>query len=444
MNYKKLFLNYLQFEKRYSQHTIISYQTDLDQFEGYARNFFEDEEGLDRAGAKVIRSWIAHMMESGMSVRSVNRKITTLKTFYKFMMREQHIKINPMDKVISPKLKKTLPAFVEEEKMDELLDSHAFGKDFHGARNKLIIELLYLTGMRLSELIQLEDRHIDLYEHTIKVTGKRNKERIIPLEHAAIDIIRNYLNLRKQEISNLKTKGDWLKRQEKTKEILMKVDAQDNSEVSVIAHCIFPNAVKVIHKMDADINIGANARLDYKETHYHGDFGGIQVIPKARVTLGEKALYENTFSLVEGCVGKLDFDYEVISGARSVAELTAKVYGKSDDIIKISEKVHLNGSEARSLIKTRIVLRDKAQAEVIGETYGNAPYARGHVDCTELVNGKEAIARAIPIVSVTDGRAKVTHEAAIGSIDRRQVETLMARGLDESEAVDVIVRGILR
>ncbi|KPL12582.1 MAG: integrase [Bacteroides sp. SM1_62] len=198
MNYKKLFLNYLQFEKRYSQHTIISYQTDLDQFEGYARNFFEDEEGLDRAGAKVIRSWIAHMMESGMSVRSVNRKITTLKTFYKFMMREQHIKINPMDKVISPKLKKTLPAFVEEEKMDELLDSHAFGKDFHGARNKLIIELLYLTGMRLSELIQLEDRHIDLYEHTIKVTGKRNKERIIPLEHAAIDIIRNYLNLRKQ------------------------------------------------------------------------------------------------------------------------------------------------------------------------------------------------------------------------------------------------------
>jgi len=232
--------------------------------------------------------------------------------------------------------------------------------------------------------------------------------------------------------------------EEGLQDISLRVDVGKEAEVKVIAHCVFPNAVNVIHKMDAVINIGDNATFSYKETHYHGDFGGIQVIPKARVTLGEKALYENTFSLVEGCVGKLDFDYEVISGARSVAELTAKVYGKSDDIIKISEKVHLNGNEARSLIKTRIVLRDKAQAEVIGETYGNAPYARGHVDCTELVNGKEAIARAIPIVSVTDERAKVTHEAAIGSIDRRQVETLMARGLDESEAVDVIVRGILR
>ncbi len=198
MNYKKLFLNYLQFEKRYSQHTIISYKTDLDQFEGFARNDHVGQRGLDTADVKVIRSWIAHLMESGMSVRSVNRKITALKTFYKFMMREQYIKVNPMDKVVSPRLNKTLPAFVEEEKMDELLDSHDFGHDFHGARNKLIIELLYLTGMRLSELILLEDRHIDLYEHTVKVTGKRNKERIIPLEHAAIDMIRDYLSLRKQ------------------------------------------------------------------------------------------------------------------------------------------------------------------------------------------------------------------------------------------------------
>ena len=90
------------------------------------------------------------------------------------------------------------------------------------------------------------------------------------------------------------------------------------------------------------------------------------------------------------------------------------------------------------------MLRDKARAEVIGETHGNAPYARGHVDCIELVNGTEAVARAIPIVSVTNDKAKVTHEAAIGSIDRRQVETLMARGLEENEAVDVIVRGLLR
>ncbi len=232
--------------------------------------------------------------------------------------------------------------------------------------------------------------------------------------------------------------------QEGLQEIILKVNAQDNSEVNVIAHCIFPNAVKVIHKMDAEIELGNNAKFNYKETHYHGDSGGIEVIPKAKVSLGEKALYENTFSLTQGCVGKLDFDYEIFSGAGSVAELIAKVYGKKDDIIKIAEKVNLNGNSARSLIKTRVVLRDRAKAEVIGETYGNAPYTRGHVDCIELVNGTEAVAKAIPLVSVTNEKAKVTHEAAIGSIDRRQVETLMARGLDENEAVDVIVRGLLR
>ena len=232
--------------------------------------------------------------------------------------------------------------------------------------------------------------------------------------------------------------------QEGLQEIVLRVDVKRGAEVKVIAHCIFPNAVHIIHKMDAVINIEANASFSYKETHYHGELGGIEVIPKARITLGEKALYENTFSLVEGCVGKLDFDFEIFSGARSVAELIVKVYGKKDDIIKIAERVNLNGNGARSLIKTRVVLRDRARAEVIGETYGNAPYARGHVDCIELVDGKEAIGKAIPIVLVRNEKAKVTHEAAIGSIDRRQVETLMARGLDENEAVDVIVRGILR
>jgi len=227
-------------------------------------------------------------------------------------------------------------------------------------------------------------------------------------------------------------------------EIIMKVNAKDNSEVHVIAHCIFPNAVKVIHKMDADIEIGNNAKFDYKETHYHGEFGGIEVIPKARVKVGKGGVWQSTFTLSQGLVGKLDYDFEVFCQDRAVAELVVKAYGKGSDDIKVWEKIHLNGVGARGLAKTRLVLSDKAKGEVRGETYGNAPYARGHVDCIELVNGTEAVARAIPIVSVTDDKAKVTHEAAIGSIDKKQVETLMARGLDEDEAVDVIVRGILR
>jgi Fe-S cluster assembly scaffold protein SufB len=227
-------------------------------------------------------------------------------------------------------------------------------------------------------------------------------------------------------------------------EIVFKVNAQDNSQVNVIAHCIFPSAVKVIHKMDADIELGANAHFDYRETHYHGESGGIEVIPKAKVKVGKGGVWQSTFALSQGLVGKLDYDFEVTCLEKAVAELIVKAYGKGSDDIKIWEKIYLNGAGARGLAKSRLVLSDKAKAEVRGETYGNAPYARGHVDCMELVNGTEAVAKAIPIVSVTNDKAKVTHEAAIGSIDRKQVETLMARGLDEDEAVDVIVKGILR
>jgi Fe-S cluster assembly scaffold protein SufB len=232
--------------------------------------------------------------------------------------------------------------------------------------------------------------------------------------------------------------------EEGLQEIILRVEAQDNSEVNVIAHCIFPNAVNVIHKMDADIKIGDNAKFSYHETHYHGEFGGVKVIPKARIEVGRKGVWESTFSLIQGCVGMLDYDFEIFGGEKSINELMVKVFGKKEDDINIVEKIHLNGQGARGLAKSRLVLNDNAKAMVRGETYGNAPFARGHVDCIEIVNGDGVVARAIPLVYVNDKQAKVTHEAAIGSIDKKQMQTLMARGLNEEEAVDVIVKGILR
>jgi len=227
-------------------------------------------------------------------------------------------------------------------------------------------------------------------------------------------------------------------------EIMLRVEAQDNSEVNVIAHCIFPNAVDVIHKMDADIKIGDNAKFSYHETHYHGESGGVKVIPKAKIEVGRKGVWESTFSLIQGRVGVLDYDFEIFGDEKSINELMVKVFGKEEDDISIVEKIHLNGQGARGLAKSRLVLNDNAKAIVRGETYGNAPFARGHVDCLEIVNGDGVIARAIPLVYVNDKQAKVTHEAAIGSIDKKQMQTLMARGLNEEEAVDVIVKGILR
>ena len=197
MNYKKSFLDYLQFEKRYSGHTIISYRTDLDQFEAFLENLAENK-GLISSDFRVIRSWVVHMMESGQSARTVNRKITTLKSFHKYLMREGIISKNPMDKVLSPKLSRKLPSFVEEEKMDLLLDEYGFGEDFRGIRNRLIIEVLYITGMRQSELIRLEDSSIDFYEQQIRVTGKRNKERIIPFDRAYLDVFRHYIQVRNE------------------------------------------------------------------------------------------------------------------------------------------------------------------------------------------------------------------------------------------------------
>lgn len=227
-------------------------------------------------------------------------------------------------------------------------------------------------------------------------------------------------------------------------EIILQAKAEEGSKVSVIAHCLFPNAMRVIHRMDAELEIGPGAEFNYQETHYHGEFGGIEVIPKAKIRIAEKGVWRSSLSIVQGLVGKLDYEFEASCEEKAVAELLIKAYGKKDDELKVRERIHLNGRESRGLAKSRLVLIDRARGEVRGETYGNAPLARGHVDCLEIVNGEEAIARAIPIVEVRDRLAKVTHEAAIGSLDKKQIQTLMARGLEESEAIDVIVGGILR
>ena len=228
-----------------------------------------------------------------------------------------------------------------------------------------------------------------------------------------------------------------------TQKIRMDITLEKNSSAHFIAHCIFPNAEKVRHIMDAAVEIGENAEMRYSESHYHGLYGGIEVVPKAAVEIGRNGRYYADFTLTSGRVGTLDIDYTVQTGENAVTELTARVFGHANDRIKIKEKVVLTGENARGLIKTRVALEDESAAEITGITEGNAAGARGHVDCMEIVKDN-ATAKAIPIVSVTHSLAKVTHEAAIGSVDKRQMETLMAHGLTPEEAVDVIVKGILK
>jgi len=226
-------------------------------------------------------------------------------------------------------------------------------------------------------------------------------------------------------------------------EIKASYDIGAGADVEFLAHCTFPNAIKLQHVMDADIHVGAGAKMLYTEAHYHGQEGGIEVLPKTRVTIDEGGRYFNSFSLVQGRVGRLEIDLDATVARRGLAEMIAKVYGQADDDILVREVLHLDGDGARGLTKTRVAVRDSARSEVFTTAEGNAPGARGHMDCTEIVRG-QAEARNVPIVIVRDDEARVTHEAAIGSVSKKELETLMARGLDEDGAVDTIIRGMLR
>jgi hypothetical protein len=226
-------------------------------------------------------------------------------------------------------------------------------------------------------------------------------------------------------------------------EIYVDAEVADDSSIILIAHCTFPNAVKIKHIMSAEFRIGKGAFLGYHETHYHGEKGGAEVIPQGKIYIEDEGRLDTSFTLIKGRVGKLRIDYEARVKEKAVAELVAKVYGKGDDDIRIKEKAILNGPYAKSVIKTRVAVKDRAKTEAIGITEGNAPFSRGHVDCIEIVQGK-ARAKALPLVEVKNDKARVTHEAAIGSIDKKQLETVMARGLSKEEAIDVVVKGMLK
>ena len=225
-------------------------------------------------------------------------------------------------------------------------------------------------------------------------------------------------------------------------QIDMDVEVEENGSVEIMADCIFPNAVEVRHEMEAEIKVGKGGSYTYKENHYHGEDGGVEVITKADMILEKSSKLKTVFSLLKGRIGKIDFDYDSVVKDDATLEMIARVSGFSDDKIRIREAGKLTGSGARGLLESKIAIQDNANAEVINELTADAPGAKGHVDCTEIIKD-QAIARAVPIVDVRHPEAKITHEAALGSVDSTQLQTLMARGLNEEEATDVIIQGLL-
>lgn len=225
-------------------------------------------------------------------------------------------------------------------------------------------------------------------------------------------------------------------------QIDIRVHTEEESAMSILAHCTFPNAVNIEHRMNAGITIGPRSRYSYFERHVHGKDGGVLVVPKANVTVCEHAEFKTEFELIKGRVGRMDIDYKTEVLEQGVMEMVARVSGREDDYIKLNETGHLSGKGARGVLTSHIALRERARAEIYNTLTASAPFARGHVDCKEIVQDR-AVAKAVPIVEVNDPRAHVTHEAAIGSVDGKQLETLMSRGLNEDKASDLIIEGLL-
>ena len=193
------FLDHLKFEKRYSQHTLISYQNDLEQFFAYLISQF-DAPPIQKITASLVRSWLAELKGDDLTGKTINRKISTLKSFFKYQMKTGVLQQTPMVTIVSPRISKRLPVFVEEKHLATLFEHVSFTDDWKGRTERLVLQLFYASGMRLSELIRLKESQLDASYHQVKVLGKGNKERIIPVAKDLIEELQSYIEEKHQKI----------------------------------------------------------------------------------------------------------------------------------------------------------------------------------------------------------------------------------------------------
>lgn len=193
------FIEYLQFERNYSVGTVAYYKADILELQ----NFIKDQVGdltPSEVDAGLIREWIINLMDKGLQASTINRKLSSIRSYFKFLLRRGEVEADPLRKVVAPKKRKALPVFLKESEMDRVLDDTDFGDGFKGCRDRLIIEMFYVTGVRLAELIGLDDADVDFSLAQIKVTGKRNKQRLIPFGEELKNLMSEYVGMRNDEI----------------------------------------------------------------------------------------------------------------------------------------------------------------------------------------------------------------------------------------------------
>jgi len=202
MNTLKQFIDYIRIEKRYSPHTVRAYSDDILQFIAFLTDRLESSDLLAISQTE-IRQWVIHLLDTAITARSLRRKIASLNAFYKYCLRNGKITSNPVEGIILPRIDKKLPEFIRETAIDNLFEDHHFEKSFSGVRDKFVLELFYATGIRLSELVHLTDNSIDNQRGELRILGKRNKERIIPLTNHIISLITEYIKARNEKFGRL-------------------------------------------------------------------------------------------------------------------------------------------------------------------------------------------------------------------------------------------------
>lgn len=195
------YIRYLRYEKNYSLHTEISYSEDLSQFVEFLAEHFSDTD-IKHVDRDIIRMWIVSMMERKISARSVNRKLSAVKSFYRYLQKIGEVTVNPASKINGPKVGRPIPAFANSADMEKVLDQEGYGDSFELLRDHIIIELFYVTGIRRAELIGLKDVDVDFSFETIQVTGKRNKQRLIPFSDGMKQSLEQYIAVRNKEVGN--------------------------------------------------------------------------------------------------------------------------------------------------------------------------------------------------------------------------------------------------
>ena len=282
------FLQYIKYIKHYSPHTVLSYQKDLEQFFSYSGFDTGSEESV--INAQNIREWMVHLMETGNTARTTNRKISALKRYLGYLLKEGIINTNPAKRVLTPKMDKKLPVFVSENHMDNLLDKVEFGDDYSGFRNRVLIETFYNTGMRLSELVNLQIGDVDFSQQTIKVLGKRNKERIIPISPVFYELLQEYITARSKEFPGLTVEYLFLTSSGKkiyprlvyriVHRFLTMVTTVDKKSPHVLRHTFATHMLNKGADLNAIKELLGHANLSATEVYTHNTFEKLKSVYK--------------------------------------------------------------------------------------------------------------------------------------------------------------------